>query len=96
MVLTVVTIPGDVQLRPLEPDFQGPADQPGDTYIALCPRQDHPMVIAGVTNDGYWAGQSQATFAEAEAERQSHSHAECFVARCSTADQTCGPVTAMQ
>jgi hypothetical protein len=96
LVLTVVTIPGDVQLKPLEPDFQGPADQPGDTYIAACPRNDHPMVIDGVTNDGYWIGQGQVTFAEADAERKSHGHAECFVARCSMADQTCGPVAAVQ
>ena len=96
LVLTVVTIPGDVRLKPIEPDFQGQADQEGDTYIAACPRNDHPMVINGATNDGYWVGQGHATFDEADAERKSHGHAECFVARCSAADQTCGPVTAMQ
>ena len=96
LVLTVVTIPGDTQLKPIEPDFQGPADQPGDTYIAACPRSDHPMVMNGVTKDGYWFGEGHANFAEAEGERKSHGHAECFVTRCSPADQTCGPVTAMQ
>ncbi len=96
LVLTVVTIPGDVKLKPIEPDFQGLADQPGDTYLAACPRSDHPMVIDGATNGSYWVGHGHTTLAEADVERKSHGHAECFVARCSTADQTCGPVTAMQ
>jgi hypothetical protein len=95
LVLTVVTIPGDVRIKPLEPEFEGPADQSGDTYVAVCPRNDHPMVIDGTTRDGFWTGKAQSGFVDADAERKAHGHPECFVARCSTADNTCGPVSAM-
>jgi hypothetical protein len=95
LVLGVVTIPGDVRIKPLEPDFEEPADQSGDTYLAVCPRNDHPMVVDGTTSDGSWVGKAQSGFADADADRKAHGHAECFVARCSTADKTCGPVSAM-
>ena len=95
VVLTVVTIPGDVKLKPIGPDFQGPADQSGDQYLAMCPRKDHPLLVEGATSDGYWVGVPRTKFSEADAERKTHGHPECFVARCSTADGTCGPVTAI-
>jgi len=37
LVLTVVTIPGDVML-PLPADFSGPSDQEDATYFGVCPR----------------------------------------------------------
>lgn len=95
LVLTVVTIPGDVRIKPMEPDFQGPADQAGDTFLAVCPRKDHAMLINGATSDGFWTGNAQSAFSDADGERKAHGHAQCFVARCSTTDGTCGPVSAM-
>jgi hypothetical protein len=95
LVLTVVTIPGDVRIGPLDPAFQGAADQPGDTFVAICPRKDHAMLVAGETSDGYWTGVAKPSFSDADAERKAHNHSECFVARCSAADGTFGPVSAM-
>ena len=96
LILTVVTIPGDVQLRPLEPDWEGPTDVEGDIYLALCPRTDHPMVAVGVTGDGYWAGPARTTFDEAFADRRVHQHAEAVVVRCSSTEGTCGAVWPVQ
>jgi hypothetical protein len=100
LVLTVVTIPGDVQLRPLEPE-SGPLnsaddEQEGNTYVAVCPRSDHPLVLQGATNEGYWIGPGRSTFVEAVGDMRTHGHAEAFVARCSVTEETCGPVWAVQ
>lgn len=97
VIITVLTIPGDVQLHPLEPEWSGPSDeQEGNTFVAVCPRTDHPMVVEGVMSDGYWAGPGHTDFGDAEADVQKHGHAEAFVARCSLPDGTCGPVYPMQ
>jgi hypothetical protein len=100
LVLTVVTIPGDVQLRPLEPDEAplplDPTPVEGNSYVAVCPRTDHPMVLQGVTSDGYWAAGARDTFVGAVADMKAHGHAEAFVARCSVSDKTCGPVWPIQ
>jgi hypothetical protein len=92
LVLTVITIPGDVMLHPLEPEDEMPSDQPGDTYLAMCTRIDHPMVIEGVTSDGYWTGPAREQWIDAANDRAEHGHPEALVARCSIPDKTCGPV----
>jgi hypothetical protein len=92
LVITVVQIPGDVQLRPLEPDWEGAADQPDEQYVALCPRIDHPLAQVGVTQDGYWTGLAQPTYADALSEAQGHGHSETVVCRVSVQDATCGAV----
>jgi hypothetical protein len=95
LVVTVIGIPGDVQLRPLEPDWTGPIDQPEDTYVAVCPRSDHSVMTPGTTGEGYWTGQGHKTYGDAFGEVQAHGHAEGFVALCSLAEGategTCGP-----
>jgi hypothetical protein len=96
LVATVVQIPGDVMLRPLELDWSGPADEEGNTFVAVCPRADHPMVQEGVTGDGYWAGRGHDDFAGAAADLSTHGHAEAFVALCSLPNGTCGPVWAVK
>jgi hypothetical protein len=93
LILDVIQIPGDVRLKPLEPDWEGPVDQEGETYVALCGRTDHPMLLAGtVTDDGYWVGPQRETFKEAFSDRSVHQHPEAIVARCSLPDGTCGAV----
>jgi hypothetical protein len=96
LVLTVVTIPGDVMIKPLEADFEGPADKEGDSYVAMCTRSDHPLVEVGVTNDGYWMGPVHAEWIDAAQDLGPHQHPESFVARCSISDATCGPVWAVK
>ena len=96
LVATVVQIPGDVMLRPLEPDWSGPADEEGNTFVAVCPRADHPMVQEGVTGDGDWAGRGHDDFAGAAADLSTHGHAEALVALCSLPNRTCGPVWAVK
>jgi hypothetical protein len=93
LVLIVLEIPGDVQLRPLEEDWSGPVQLPdeGDTYVAMCPRTDHPMVAQGVV-EGYWAGPGRKFFSEAVNDLKAHGHGEAFVARCSLSENTCGAV----
>lgn len=93
LVLIVLEIPGDVQLRPLEEDWSGPVELPdeGDTYVAMCPRTDHPMVAQGVV-EGYWAGPGRKFFSEAVDDLKAHGHGEAFVARCSLSENTCGAV----
>ena len=100
LVLTVVTIPGDVNLTALEPD-SGPLDtvgeeREGNTYLAVCPISDHELVLEGVTKDGYWTGPARSSFVEAVSDMRAHGHAEAFVARCSVSEETCGPVWAVQ
>ncbi|MDM5223532.1 hypothetical protein QUF86_22925 [Peribacillus sp. NJ11] len=92
LVLTALTIPTDTPIEPLEEDWSGPADQPDDIYVAICPREDHPLVMHGVTNEGYWAGQGHQFFSDALADMQAHEHAEAFVARCSVPEGSCGAV----
>jgi hypothetical protein len=92
IVATALQIPGDVQLRPLEPDFTGPIDQPNEHFMALCPRADHSLVLEGVTTDGYWAGPGRDFFSEAVADMKGHGHPEALVARCDLDDGTCGAV----
>jgi hypothetical protein len=91
LVLLVLQIPGDVQLRPLEPQWEAPADRDGDVYLAVCP-VSHPLVMEQVTPDGYWTGPGRQTFEEAEQDVAGHEHAEAFVALCSTPEGVCGPV----
>jgi hypothetical protein len=91
LVLTVLQIPGDTELHPLEDDWTGPVDVPEDTFVAVCPRDDHgPM--EGTTNEGYWAGPGREFFSDALADMQQHSHAEAGVARCSVPNGECGLV----
>jgi hypothetical protein len=93
LVFDVVQIPGDVSFRALEPDWEGPVDQDGDTYVAICGRTDHAMhPEETVTGDGYWVSQQRKTFKEAAADRSVHQHPESIVVRCSASDGTCGPV----
>lgn len=93
LVISVLSIPGDVQLKPLPVNSQGPADQDSDvTYLAVCPRTDHPMVTTGVTPEGYWTGAGQSSFTAAASDMKDHGHPETFVVRCSTKHGTCGPV----
>jgi hypothetical protein len=98
VVISVLGIPGDVELRPLEPDFSeeysGPDTDANVSYVAACSRSDHPLVMAGVTPEGYWAGTGTNDFNEALKEALRHGHPETLVARCSTTDNTCGPVWA--
>lgn len=92
LILTVINIPGDVMLHPLQPEDQMPSDQSGDTYLAMCTRSDHPMVLEGVTSDGFWIGPARTEWVEAANDRASHGHSESLVARCSLPDASCGPV----
>jgi hypothetical protein len=100
LVLTVLSIPGDTPLHPLDPESAPfPLDQEGqegNTYVAICPHSDHPMVQQGVTTDGYWAGLGRSSFVDAVADMRNHDHVEAFVIRCSLAEGTCGPVWAIQ
>jgi hypothetical protein len=97
LVFDVIQIPGDVSFKALEPDFEGPVDQEGESFVAICGRTDHVMAPDGVvTDDGYWVGPERDTFAGAAADRRRHQHTEGVVVRCSTADQTCGPVWPLQ
>jgi hypothetical protein len=93
LVFDVVQIPGDVSFRALEPDWEGPVDQEGDTYVAVCGRTDHAMQPLGtITDDEYWVGTQRHTFKEAAADRGIHQHPESIVVRCSAPEGTCGPV----
>jgi hypothetical protein len=99
LVVTVLLIPGDTPLRPLDPEG-GPlpldkTGREGDTYLAICPHSDHPLVSEGVTGGGYWTGPGRSTFVDAVADMRGHGHAEAFVARCSLSEGTCGPVWAI-
>ncbi len=93
LVITVLQIPGDAQLRPLESDWSGPADQEGDLYFALCTQMDHPMLVDGATSDGGWVGPPRSSFAAALTDAGAHHH-RAVVARCSMSESTCGIVTA--
>lgn len=91
LVITVLQIPGDKMLRPLDDDWTGPVDNPEDTFVAVCPRNDHgPM--EGATSEGYWTGPGRQFFSEALSDMQQHGHAESGVARCSTPNGECGLV----
>lgn len=92
LVLSVVMIPGDVMLKPMADDYQAPANREGDSYVPLCPRKDHGMVIDGVTPDGFWVGPAGNDFAAAVAACQAHGHSAAFVAMCAPNDGACGPV----
>jgi hypothetical protein len=56
LVITVLGIPSDTPFHPLDPESgslaldRGPKE--GNTYFAICPHSDHPMVLEGVTRDG--------------------------------------------
>ncbi len=92
LVLSVIEIQTDSPIGPLEDDWEGPADQPGDTFVAVCPRDDHALALQGATNEGYWAGQGQQFFGDALSDVLAHGHAEALVARCSVPDGECGAV----
>lgn len=97
LVFDVIQIPGDVSFSALEPDWEGPVDQEGDTYVAICGRTDHVMhAVETVTSDGYWVGPQRATFKEAAADRSAHEHSESITVRCSASEGTCGPVWPVQ
>jgi len=87
----VIGIPGDVQLGPIDPDFTGPVDQPEEHFIALCPRDDHPIIMTGVV-EGYWAGLGRDFYSEALTDMKAHGHPEAVVARCAFAEGTCGAI----
>jgi len=91
IVATVVQIPGDVTLRPMDDDWTGPADAPEDTYVAVCPRNDHGPAV-GATAEGYWIGPAHQFFADALNDKLQHQHAESAVTRCSGTDGQCGLV----
>ncbi len=91
LLITVLQIPGDVMLQPVEPDWTGPADEPDDVYVAVCPRDDHGPVQGG-TPEGYWSGQGHPSYAAALADMKAHRHAEAAVARCSVPNGECGLV----
>jgi hypothetical protein len=97
-VFEVVQMPGhDFRFTALEPDWEGPVDQDGESYVAVCGRTDHAMQPDGVvTDDGYWVGLERQSFRESAADRLGHQHPEAVVVRCSTADSTCGPVWPLQ
>jgi hypothetical protein len=97
LVFDVIQIPGDVSFRALEPDFEGPVDQPADSYLCVCARTDHAMEPDGVvTDDGYFVGLEHRTFREAAADKRRHQHPEAVIVRCSTDDNTCGAVWPIQ
>jgi hypothetical protein len=100
LVITALSIPGDTSLHPLDPESGSLAldkeGRDGNTYVAICPHSDHPMVQQGVTRDGYWTGPGRSLFVDAVADMRSHDHAEAFVVRCSLPEGTCGPVWAIQ
>jgi hypothetical protein len=75
---TVLNIPGDAQLRPIEDDWTAEADRSGDSCIAVC-AMIHAMVSEGVTSEGQWTGPARDTFEAAEADVASHEHPEAFV-----------------
>jgi hypothetical protein len=91
LVTLVVSIPGDVQLRPLDPEWTGKADGWGATFVAVCP-EIHMQPSDGVTPDGYWAGPVQQSFGDADNDRTAHGHEQAFVALCSLDTGVCGPV----
>jgi hypothetical protein len=91
LLLAVVQIPGDVQLKPIEDTWTGDADSPGATYVAVCP-EIHMVASDGVTPDGYWTGPVRQNFAEAESDMAVHGHAQAFIALCSLESGLCGPV----
>ena len=93
LVIEVLMIPGDVQLIPLEPEWEGAVDQGGETYAAVCGLTNHEVQMFGTTtDDGYWVGPERQTFKEAAADRKVHQHPETIVVRCSQPDGACGPV----
>lgn len=96
VVISVVGVPGHEPLAPLEPDWAGAINQPGDKFFAACPRTDHPMVMEGVRESGYWSGQKRDFYSEAvddmSAHLRLHSHPETIVVRYSGSDGKCGPV----
>jgi hypothetical protein len=97
LIFDVVQIPGDVSFAALEPVWEGPVDQDGESYVTVCGRTDHAMQPDGVvTGDGYWVGTKRQSFREAATDRRGHQHAEAIIVRCSTADATCGPVWPLQ
>lgn len=97
LVFDVVQIPGDVSFTALEPDYEGPVDQEGESYVVVCGRTDHAMQPDGVvTDDGYFVGPERQSFREAAADRRGHQHMEAIVVRCSAADSTCGPIWPLQ
>ena len=92
LVLSVVTIPGDVMLKPLEEDFAVPPDREGDIYVPICPRKDHGLVFEGVTPNGYWIGPASNDFLSAGKSCEQHGHSAAFVALCAPKDHACGPI----
>jgi hypothetical protein len=97
VVINVLGVPGDTQLRPLDDDFDeeytGPETDTNITYTALCPRPDHlGSGLPGVTSDGYWTGAPHNDFGDALNDARLHAHSETVIARCSLSDNTCGVV----
>jgi hypothetical protein len=61
LVITVIGIPCNVIVRPIEPDATAPINDESDLYFALCSRE-HSMLDEGATSDGFWAGPPRNSF----------------------------------
>ncbi|MFJ6602480.1 hypothetical protein [Streptomyces lydicus] len=98
LVIGVLEIPTDTPLKSLPDDFEEPYEGPESnsdvSYIATCARDDHPLLSAGTTSEGYWMGSAYSDFGAALKEAVAHEHAEALVARCSLAENSCGVVWA--
>lgn len=92
LLTIVVPIPADVRLKPLEPDWEGPPDDPGDTFCAVCPRTDHEMVSSSVTPEGFWVGPARTNYTDAVYDLVAHEHPEAGIALCNLSNETCGLV----
>jgi hypothetical protein len=68
------------QIETLEGDFSedydGPENNTNVSYVAACLRSDHPLVMAGVTPEGYWTGTATNDFNEALKDELKHGHPE--------------------
>ena len=91
LIFEVVEIPGCDQLRPMEADWEAPADREGDVYVAVCQAQ-HGMVYENVSRDGYWFGSPRSRYDDALYDVRNHEHAGAVVVLCSAVDGVCGPV----
>ncbi len=92
LVLKVLEIPGDIQLKQPEPDWHTEANDAGDRYAAFCALGIHEPGV-GVSQDGYWAGPQRGTYQEAHVDAQQHSDDQAFVILCRADAGICAPVT---
>jgi hypothetical protein len=97
LFISVVGIPSDHMLQPIpddfEEDYMGPETDDNISYLAMCPRPDHiGSGLPGVSPEGYWTGNPTNDFGAALSDARDHPHFETLIVRCSTTDNTCGPV----